>query len=93
MRPRRTEAGDPLTERQEEVMELIRAGFLRGQPPSIRELVDAMGFSGPNAIMAHLRALVLKGALVPIGSKGDARRYRPATLPCPHCGRNLYEGE
>jgi predicted ArsR family transcriptional regulator len=85
--------GDPLTERQQDTLNSICEAFLRGQPPSVRELGAMLGIGNPNGVMIHLTALVEKGALVPTGQKGDARRYRPAVLPCPHCGRNLYESE
>jgi repressor LexA len=55
---------DPLTDRQTEVLRLIReltevAGF----PPTRAEIARSMGFRSVNAAEQHLRALEKKGAL------------------------------
>jgi len=55
---------EPLTERQGEVLRLIReltevAGF----PPTRAEIAERMGFRSVNAAEQHLRALEKKGAL------------------------------
>ena len=52
----------PLTERQARVYEYIckrieESGF----GPTIREIGDAMGFTSPNGVMCHLRAMESKG--------------------------------
>lgn len=53
----------PLTERQEEVLELIvdcdRAGYM----PTVREIGKALGISSPQGVRVHLKALVKKGAI------------------------------
>jgi repressor LexA len=57
-------ASEPLTDRQSEVLKLVReltesAGF----PPTRAEIAEKMGFRSVNAAEQHLRALEKKGAL------------------------------
>ncbi|MCK9532908.1 MAG: transcriptional repressor LexA [Gammaproteobacteria bacterium] len=62
-----------LTERQQEILDLIRAHLEEtGYPPTRAEIADALGFASPNAAEGHLRALARKGAieLVPGSSRG-----------------------
>lgn len=46
----------------------------QGYPPTIRELVDAMGYSTPNAVAQHLRLLHRKGWV--IWEPGKSRTLR-----------------
>ncbi|MGE0388152.1 MAG: transcriptional repressor LexA [Gammaproteobacteria bacterium] len=62
-----------LTERQEQILELIRAAVAdQGMPPTRAEICAALGFRSPNAAEEHLRALERKGAieLLPGASRG-----------------------
>ncbi len=62
-----------LTERQAEILALIRASIRRdGMPPTRAEIAAALGFRSANAAEAHLRALERKGVieLVPGASRG-----------------------
>ena len=51
-----------LTQRQAEVLDVIRAHHARyGTSPTLREICAAMGFTSTNGASDHLRALVRKG--------------------------------
>ncbi len=54
---------DGLTERQFQVYEYVRACIQSGMPPTIREVMDALGFSSPNGVKCHFVALREKGFL------------------------------
>jgi hypothetical protein len=51
-----------LTDRQRQVLDLIRAG--NGYPPSVREIARKMGTRSANGMMVHLRALERKGYIL-----------------------------
>ncbi|MDA1116704.1 MAG: transcriptional repressor LexA [Proteobacteria bacterium] len=82
---------EPLTERQSEILKLVReltesSGF----PPTRAEIAEKMGFRSVNAAEQHLRALERKGALeilqgasrgLRIKGKGGARVGRLMELP------------
>jgi repressor LexA len=51
-----------LTNRQEQVLQVVRAGVARrGYPPSIREIGDAVGLKSTSSVAYHLKALEKKG--------------------------------
>ena len=53
-----------LTVQQTKVLDAIRGYWRRhGKPPSIRELMPAIGTESTNAIAGHLKALAKKGAI------------------------------
>lgn len=53
---------EPLSERQKDVLAMIRASIAeRGYPPTRSEISAALGASSPNAAEQHLRALARKG--------------------------------
>lgn len=53
-----------LTERQQEILGLIRQTVARtGFPPTRAEIARALGFRSPNAAEDHLKALARKGAI------------------------------
>lgn len=53
-----------LTERQQEILDLIRQTVARtGFPPTRAEIAQALGFRSPNAAEDHLKALARKGAI------------------------------
>lgn len=62
-----------LTDRQEEVLRLVR-DYVRetGYPPTRAEIAEQLGFRSANAAEEHLRALARKGAIemVPGASRG-----------------------
>jgi repressor LexA len=78
---------EPLTQRQQQVLELISDHIERhGFPPSHRELMLSLGVRSPLGILKHIRALERKGHLVcrpgsPRGISLANRPPRPAMLP------------
>jgi repressor LexA len=53
-----------LTNREEQVLQVVRAGVARrGYPPSIREIGDAVGLKSTSSVAYHLKALEKKGYL------------------------------
>src|SRR5688500_18786016 len=64
---------EELTQRQKEIMHLIREHTATsGFPPTRADICRAMGFKAPNAAEDHLRALERKGAIemLPGASRG-----------------------
>jgi repressor LexA len=54
----------PLTERQQNVYDLIRELMIkRGYGPTVREIGEHFGIKSPNGVMCHLKALERKGLL------------------------------
>ena len=55
---------EDLTQRQRQILRLIRGFIARsGSPPTRAEICREMGFSSPNAAEEHLRALERKGVI------------------------------
>jgi repressor LexA len=55
---------DPLTERQAQILRLVRElTEVSGYPPTRAEIAEKMGFRSVNAAEQHLRALEKKGAI------------------------------
>ena len=55
---------DALTDRQSEILQLIRElTEVSGFPPTRAEIAERMGFRSVNAAEQHLRALEKKGAI------------------------------
>jgi repressor LexA len=53
-----------LTERQQQIFDLIRDSIARnGMPPTRAEIAQALGFRSPNAAEEHLKALARKGVI------------------------------
>jgi repressor LexA len=83
--------GEPLTERQAEILRLIRElTEVSGFPPTRAEIAERMGFRSVNAAEQHLRALERKGALeissgasrgIKVRERGSARAGRLLELP------------
>lgn len=77
----------PLTPRQQEILDLIRRFITEtGYPPTRADINRALGFRSPNAAESHLRALERKGALhlTPGSSRGiRLLDEEPATNPAP----------
>jgi len=77
---------EPLTERQGEILKLIReltesSGF----PPTRAEIAEKMGFRSVNAAEQHLRALEKKGVLEIL--QGASRGLRVRDRAAPRAGR------
>lgn len=77
----------PLTERQAEILQLIRDSVAEtGMPPTRAEICRALGFASPNAAEDHLRALAKKGVIEL--TEGIARGIRlTESLGLPLIGR------
>ena len=79
-------ATEPLTERQGEILKLVReltesSGF----PPTRAEIAEKMGFRSVNAAEQHLRALEKKGVLEIL--QGASRGLRVRDKAAPRGGR------
>jgi repressor LexA len=73
---------EPLTERQGEILKLIReltesSGF----PPTRAEIAEKMGFRSVNAAEQHLRALERKGALEILQGASRGLRVKEKSAP------------
>src|SRR5215468_52152 len=80
--------GEPLTERQTEILRLIKElTEVSGFPPTRAEIAERMGFRSVNAAEQHLRALERKGALEI--SSGASRGIKVRERGGPRTGRLL----
>lgn len=75
---------------RDKVFAFVRQRLLQGQPPTVREVQAALGFSAVQSAQEHLDALIADGRLVK--ETGKARGYRlpgrsPAPLLVPLVGR------
>lgn len=72
-----------LTERQQQILDLIRHDIARtGFPPTRAEIARALGFRSANAAEDHLRALARKGAIeLTAGASRGIRLVAPAAKP------------
>lgn len=62
-----------LTERQQQVLDYIKETVeVRGYPPSVREIGEAVGLSSPSTVHSHLNSLVEAGAIRKDASKPRA---------------------
>lgn len=83
--------GDGLTARQRRILETIRSCVdLRGYPPSMREIGDAVGLTSPSSVKHQLTTLERKGYLrrdpnrpraIEVVQPDDSRRVAPLTVP------------
>ena len=79
---------EPLTERQTEILRLIKElTEVSGFPPTRAEIAERMGFRSVNAAEQHLRALERKGALEI--SSGSSRGIKVKERGGPRTGRLL----
>ena len=77
---------DALTDRQSEILKLIRELMeVSGYPPTRAEIAERMGFKSVNAAEQHLRALERKGALEIL--QGASRGLRVKDRPGGRAGR------
>jgi repressor LexA len=77
---------------RQRVYEFVRARLLDGEPPSVREIQQALGLRAVQSVQEHLEGLVAEGRL--IRSHGKFRSYRlpeasggPPALLVPVLGR------
>src|SRR3982750_4699295 len=79
---------EPLTERQAEILRLVRElTEVAGYPPTRAEIAEKMGFRSVNAAEQHLRALEKKGAIEI--SAGSSRGIKVCGSRSPNRGRLL----
>jgi repressor LexA len=84
------EAKEPLTERQQMVLDYIGKSIeRRGYPPTLREIGTHMGIRSTNGVNDHLKALEKKGYLAREDLK--SRALRPIGLPRNSNGRGSDE--
>ncbi|TFL11392.1 transcriptional repressor LexA [Pusillimonas caeni] len=74
-----------LTERQQQILDLIRSEIARtGFPPTRAEIARALGFRSANAAEDHLRALARKGAIeLTAGASRGIRLLEAEAEPLP----------
>ena len=74
----------PATERQQRILEVIRAFTAeRGYPPSVREIGERVGLSSSSTIHAHLKALEKRGLIQRDPTKPRALRSEPSSPAAP----------
>lgn len=70
----------PAGETREKVFAFVRERLLAGQPPTVREVQEALGFRAVRTAQQHLERLVEDGRLV--AGRRRARGYRlPGSMP------------
>ncbi len=69
----------PAGQTRNRVYAFVRQRLLAGDPPSVRDIRDALGLRAVQTVQAHLRALVAEGRLSHV--EGQARGYRLADVP------------
>ncbi|MFA5663355.1 transcriptional repressor LexA [Castellaniella sp.] len=71
-----------LTDRQHQILELIRQAILQsGRPPTRAEIAQELGFRSANAAEDHLRALERKGYIQLSANTSRGIRLTPLALP------------
>ncbi|HET9643263.1 MAG TPA: transcriptional repressor LexA [Burkholderiaceae bacterium] len=70
-----------LTERQQQVLDLVQSAIERsGAPPTRAEIAAELGFKSANAAEEHLQALARKGVIELVGSTSRGIRLKTETL-------------
>ena len=70
-----------LTERQQQILDLVRRAIERtGSPPTRAEIAAELGFKSANAAEEHLQALARKGAIELVGGTSRGIRLPAGTL-------------
>ncbi|MEO8280544.1 MAG: transcriptional repressor LexA [Ideonella sp.] len=78
-------AAPKLTDRQQEIFNLVRSTIERtGAPPTRAEIASALGFRSPNAAEEHLQALARKGVIELVGGTSRGIRLQSDTLRAVH---------
>jgi repressor LexA len=76
-----TEERPKLTDRQQQILELVQSAIERtGAPPTRAEIAAELGFRSPNAAEEHLQALARKGVIELVGGTSRGIRLRADTL-------------
>jgi repressor LexA len=70
-----------LTERQQQILDLVQSAIARtGAPPTRAEIAAELGFRSPNAAEEHLQALARKGVIELVGGTSRGIRLQPEAL-------------
>ena len=70
-----------LTDRQQQILDLVQSAIARtGAPPTRAEIAAELGFRSPNAAEEHLQALARKGVIELIGGTSRGIRLQPDAL-------------
>ena len=78
-----------LTDRQQQILELVRSAIERtGAPPTRAEIANELGFKSANAAEEHLQALARKGVLELVGGTSRGIRLKSDTLRALNQARN-----
>lgn len=72
---------NPLTDRQQQIYDIIKREIGNGRPPTVRQIGAETGIRSPNGVMCHLNALEKKGYIT-----RDARLSRGIGLVAPSVG-------
>ena len=79
-----------LTDRQQQILELVRSAIERtGAPPTRAEIAAELGFRSPNAAEEHLQALARKGVIELVGGTSRGIRLRADTLRALNHARSM----
>ena len=74
-----------LTERQQQIFDLVRSTIeSTGAPPTRAEIATALGFKSANAAEEHLQALARKGVIELVGGTSRGIRLQSDTLRALH---------
>jgi repressor LexA len=70
-----------LTDRQQQILDLVQSAIARtGAPPTRAEIAAELGFRSPNAAEEHLQALARKGVIELVGGTSRGIRLQPDAL-------------
>lgn len=70
-----------LTERQQQILDLVQSAIARtGAPPTRAEIANELGFRSANAAEEHLQALARKGVIELVGGTSRGIRLKAETL-------------
>jgi repressor LexA len=76
-----TEEKPKLTERQQQILDLVQSSIERtGAPPTRAEIAAELGFRSPNAAEEHLQALARKGVIELVGGTSRGIRLKSDML-------------
>ncbi len=79
-----------LTDRQQQILELVQSAIERtGAPPTRAEIAAELGFRSPNAAEEHLQALARKGVIELVGGTSRGIRRRADTLRALNHARSM----
>ena len=77
-----------LTDRQQQILDLVQSAIERtGAPPTRAEIAAELGFRSPNAAEEHLQALARKGVIELVGGTSRGIRLKSDTLRALHEAR------